>query len=163
MKTNAVCAAVVLAAAALDQVTKSLVVRSVPLYQSVPVVPGFMNLTHVRNRGAIFGFFSHTGSPLVRVALIAAALAALTLVIVYFLKTPASDVLMKLALALILAGALGNQLDRTFRGYVVDFVDLYVRDWHWFFFNLADACITTGAGLLLVRALRRPAHASQPV
>jgi signal peptidase II len=141
-----------------DQVTKWVIVRHVPLYSSRTVIPGFFNITHIRNKGAIFGFFSHAGSRFVFPALIAASLVALALVVYYFAKTPASEWGMKLALSLILAGALGNQIDRVGRGYVIDFLDLYVRNRHWPFFNVADSCITIGAILLLIMFLvRKPA------
>lgn len=142
----------------LDQATKWLVAREIPLYGSRTVIPGFFNLTHIRNKGAIFGFFSHSGNRLVSLALVAAALVALGLVLYYFIKTPASERGMKLALSLILAGALGNQVDRVVRGYVTDFLDLYVRNRHWPFFNIADSCISIGAVLLFIMILtRKPA------
>ena len=141
-----------------DQVTKWVIARHVPLYSSRTVIPGFFNITHIHNKGAIFGFFSHTGGRFVFPALIAASLVALALVVYYFAKTPASEWGMKLALSLILAGALGNQIDRVGRGYVIDFLDLYVRNRHWPFFNVADSCITIGAILLLIMFLvRKPA------
>lgn len=71
------------------------------------------------------------------------------LVIYYFFKTPSSERLLKVSLSLILAGALGNLIDRVFRGYVIDFLDLYVKGWHWPSFNLADSCISIGALLLI--------------
>jgi signal peptidase II len=141
-----------------DQATKWLIARQIPLYGSRKIIPGFFNLTHIRNKGAIFGFFSHSGSRFVFLALIAASVIALALVIYYFIKTPTAERGMKLALSLILAGALGNQIDRVSRGYVIDFLDLYVRNRHWPFFNVADSCITIGAILLLIIFLvRRPA------
>ncbi len=139
----------------LDQVTKNLVARAVPLYDSVPVIRGFFNITRIHNKGAIFGTFSQTGSRPVFALLTAASLAALAFVVYYFFKTPASDKLMKVALALIMAGAFGNQFDRLVRGYVVDFLDFYIGTAHWPFFNVADSCITIGAGLMLVVLFRR--------
>lgn len=139
----------------LDQLTKWLVARQIPLYGNRKVIPGFFSLTHIRNKGAIFGFFSHSGSGAVFLALIGASLVALALVVYYFVKTPAAERGTKLALALILAGALGNQIDRLGRGYVIDFLDLYVRNQHWPFFNVADSCITIGAALLLITLLKR--------
>lgn len=139
----------------LDQVTKNLVARQVPLYDSVPVIPGFFNITRIHNKGAIFGTFSQAGSPLVFALLTAASLAALAFVVYYFFKTPASDKLMKVALTLIMAGAFGNQFDRLVRGHVIDFLDFYVGTAHWPFFNVADSCITIGAGLMLVVLFRR--------
>ena len=145
---------------ALDQMTKWFIARQIQLYGSHKVIPGFFSLTHIRNKGAIFGFFSHSGSRIVFLALIAASLVALALVIYYFIKTPAAQRGMKLALSLILAGALGNQIDRLVRGYVIDFLDLYVRNRHWPFFNVADSCITIGAALLLIMLLKRKPECS---
>jgi signal peptidase II len=142
----------------LDQVTKGLIARGIPLYGSRKVIPGVFNLTHIHNKGAIFGFFSQPQNRLVFLALVAAALIALALVLYYFVKTPTAERGMKLALSLILAGALGNQVDRLVRGYVIDFLDFYVRSRHWPFFNVADSCITIGAILLFIMLLiRKPA------
>jgi len=145
---------------ALDQATKAVVARTVPLYESVPVVKGFFNITRIHNKGAIFGTFSQTGNSLVFILLTAASLAALALVVYYFFKTPASDKLMKFALTLIMAGAFGNQFDRLVRGHVVDFLDFYVGQAHWPFFNAADSCITVGACLMLVVLFRRKPECS---
>jgi len=133
----------------LDQLTKALIVRSITLQGSREVIPGFFNLTHVRNRGAIFGFLSHSDSRILYIFLTLVSVAALGLVIYYFFKTPVSERLMKISLSLILAGALGNLIDRLFRGHVIDFLDFYVKDWHWPSFNVADSCITVGAFLLI--------------
>ena len=73
----------------------------------------------------------------------------MVLVVYYFLKTPASQKAMKFALSLILAGALGNFIDRFFRGYVVDFLEFHVRGFYWPTFNVADSCISIGAVLLV--------------
>jgi len=140
---------------AVDQVTKAIVAGRVTLYQSIPVIPGFFNITRIHNKGAIFGTFSQAGNSLVFVLLTAASLAALGFVVYYFFKTPATDTLMKIALTLIMAGALGNQFDRLVRGHVIDFLDFYVGQAHWPFFNAADSCITVGAGLMLVVLFRR--------
>lgn len=133
----------------LDQLTKALIDKNITLQGSREVIPGFFSLTHVRNRGAIFGFFSHSDSRILYVFLTLVSVAALGLVIYYFFKTPLSKKLMKISLSLILAGALGNLIDRVFRGYVIDFLDFYVKDWHWPSFNVADSCITVGACLLI--------------
>jgi len=133
----------------LDQLTKALIVRSITLQGSREVIPGFFNLTHVRNRGAIFGFLSHSDSRILYIFLTLVSVAALGLVTYYFFKTPVSERLMKISLSLILAGAMGNLIDRLFRGHVIDFLDFYVKDWHWPFFNIADSCITVGAFLLI--------------
>ena len=133
----------------LDQLSKILILRSIPKGTSRVVIPGFFNLSHVQNRGAIFGFFNQSGSPAVFLALTAASLVALGLVAYYFFRVPDGDRLLKITLALILGGALGNQLDRVFRGYVVDFLEIYVGSFHWPSFNMADSCISIGAVLLV--------------
>jgi signal peptidase II len=155
MRKNAAYGLLALALVVADQATKAVVARYVTLYESVPVIRGFFNITRVHNKGAIFGTFSQTGSPLVFALLTAASLAALGFVVYYFFKTPATDGLMKFALTLILAGAMGNQFDRLVRGHVIDFLDFYIGRAHWPFFNVADSCISIGACLMLVVLLRR--------
>ena len=155
MKKNARYFLAALGLVVLDQATKALVARTVPLYESVPVVKGFFNITRIHNKGAIFGTFSQTDNTLVFGLLTAASLAALAFVVYYFFKTPDSDKLMKVSLTLIMAGALGNQFDRLVRGHVIDFLDFYVGRAHWPFFNVADSCITIGACLMLVTLFRR--------
>jgi len=145
----------ILALMAVDQAAKAVVSRTVEIYESRTIVPGFFNLTRIHNRGAIFGAFNQSNNPTVFIALTAASLLALGLVVFYFFKTPASDRLMKVSLSLILAGALGNLVDRFIRGYVIDFLDLHIRNAHWPFFNVADSCITIGAVLMLAIFFRR--------
>lgn len=132
-----------------DQLTKAIIAQKIALLSSKSIIPGFFNLTHIRNRGAIFGFFSQSGSQFLYIILMLASLTALGLVVFYFFKTPASEKFMKISLSLILAGALGNLIDRIFRGYVVDFLDFYIKKLHWPSFNVADASITIGAILVI--------------
>lgn len=139
----------------IDQLTKWMVLRGVSLYSSVVVIPGFFNITHIHNRGAIFGAFSQVGNLHVYIVLTLASLVALGLVIYYFVVTPAAERGVKISLTFILAGALGNLIDRVFRGYVIDFLDFYVGRWHWPFFNVADSSITIGAILLLFFFIKR--------
>jgi signal peptidase II len=160
MKKNGPYVLLMIALLALDQATKHLVARTVDLYQSIPVIPGFFNITRIHNKGAIFGSFSQTNNKLVFALLTAASLAALALVVYYFFKTPAGDKLMKVALTLIMAGALGNQFDRLVRGHVIDFLDFFIGKAHWPFFNAADSCITIGACLMLVILFRRKPECS---
>jgi len=158
MKHRALYFIIIIVVLSIDQLTKSLIVRSITIQGSKSVIPGFFNLTHIRNRGAIFGFFSQSNSQILYVFLTLVSLTALGLVVYYFFKTPRSDRFMKVSLSLILAGALGNLIDRVFRGYVVDFLDFYIRNWHWPSFNVADSSITIGAFLLIFILLfkRRP-------
>jgi len=139
---------------ALDQLTKFLVAKSLNLYQIVSVIPGFFNLTRVHNRGAIFGFLGQTSNSLALIFLNAGALLAFVVVCYYFLKTPPEMFLTRIAFALVISGAMGNIIDRIFRGFVIDFLDFYIGRLHWPFFNLADSCITIGAILLIYNLFR---------
>jgi signal peptidase II len=132
-----------------DQVSKAIISQKVALMSSKSIISGFFNLTQVRNRGAIFGSFSQSGNQVVYWLLTLTSFAALALVIYFFVITPISEKFMIFSLSLILAGALGNLIDRIFRGYVIDFLDFYVKKWHWPAFNLADSCISLGAVFLV--------------
>jgi len=141
---------------AVDQATKFAIARTIAAYQTVTVIPRFFSLSRVHNRGAIFGMFSQAGGTVISRVLLVASLLALGMVVYYFLRTPAGHKTMKTALALILAGALGNLIDRVVRGYVIDFLEVRVRHFVWPTFNVADSCITIGAILLVaVLILRR--------
>ncbi|MGB8952477.1 MAG: signal peptidase II [Candidatus Aminicenantales bacterium] len=141
----------------VDQTSKFIIVRMLSLYSSRTIIPGFFNLSLIHNRGAIFGFFSQTNNRGISIILSAASLLALGIVVYFFLKTPLSEKWMKISLSLILGGALGNQMDRIFRGYVVDFMEFSIRRYHWPTFNVADSCITIGALMLIIIIFfRRP-------
>jgi signal peptidase II len=133
----------------IDQVSKALIAGNVAINSSIEVIPNFFHLVHVRNKGAIFGFFSQSATTWVFILLTLASFAALGLVVFYFFKTPPREKFLTLALSLILAGALGNLIDRIMRGSVIDFLDFSVKSWHWPSFNVADSCITVGALLLV--------------
>jgi signal peptidase II len=157
MKRHVPFLALIAGLVALDQVAKAVVVRAIPFYGNVSVIPGFFSISHIHNRGAIFGAFSQSSSPLVAIALAAASLFALVMVVVYFFRTPPSQKGMKISLTLIMAGALGNFIDRIARGYVVDFLEFHVRRAYFPTFNVADSCITIGALLLVfIFFARRP-------
>ncbi len=133
----------------LDQASKSWVAAKIGLFQTVRVIPGFFNLTHVRNKGAIFGVFNHVRGNTIALFLTGLSILAFFLVLVYFFRTPPQQKLNRFTLALVMAGALGNQIDRIFRGTVVDFLEFHVRRFYWPTFNLADACVSAGAVLLI--------------
>ncbi|MFC2160796.1 signal peptidase II [Acidobacteriota bacterium] len=149
MRRRSIYLAIIAGMVALDQITKSAVFKSINPYSVRTVIPNFFNLVHVRNKGAIFGFFSNANSRFIFILLTVLSLAALGLIVYYFIKTPVSEKLMNVSLAFILAGALGNQTDRILRGYVIDFLDFNFWGWHWPSFNVADSCISTGAVLLI--------------
>jgi signal peptidase II len=132
-----------------DQITKSMVNRTVPYGGHITVINGFFNISHVHNRGAVFGMLNQTGNSVVFYVLTIASLIAFAIVVYFFIKVPASEFLLKLTLSLIIAGALGNSLDRLLRGYVIDFLDFYIGNLHWPSFNVADSCITVGAVFMI--------------
>lgn len=145
---------------ALDQVTKALVRRTLPLHESVTVVPGFLDFTHIRNTGAAFGFLDATDLPYKTALLSAIAVASLVGVGFYAAGLPREQRLARWGLALILGGAAGNLIDRVTAGFVLDFVDVYWRTYHFWAFNVADSAISIGVTLWLLDALTTH-HVSQ--
>jgi signal peptidase II len=138
---------------ALDQAAKAVVRVTLDVHESVEVIPDFFSLTRVHNYGAAFGLMSAVEFPFktALLALVAAvALAALTW---YAASLPAEQRLARGGLALVVGGAAGNLIDRVHAGYVVDFVDLYWRGWHFWAFNVADAAITVGVSLMILDML----------
>jgi signal peptidase II len=148
---------------ALDQVTKALVRVKVPRGESVTIVPGLFDVTHVRNSGAAFGFLNMVDFPFKTVALAIVATAALIGVGLYALSLSHQQMLARVGLALIIGGAAGNLIDRVAQGSVVDFVDVYWRTWHFWAFNVADSAITIGVALMILDMLRVGTHASKTV
>jgi signal peptidase II len=136
----------------LDQLTKWLVVRSVDLYEMIKVLP-VLDITHARNLGAAFNFLARAGG-WQRWFFTALAL-GVSGAIVYYLRRLDSRVqaLQCAGLALIASGAVGNLIDRLRLGYVVDFVHVHWGSASFPAFNVADSCITIGAGLIILESL----------
>ena len=139
-----------LLAVVLDQVSKLLIDSSMQLYQSIPVMPYF-NLTYVHNTGAAFSFLSDAGG-WQRWFFAGLAIVISIAMTVWLAKLKQHETLLAVALSLVLGGAIGNLIDRLAYGYVIDFLDVYVGNWHWPAFNIADSAITVGVGLLLVES-----------
>ncbi|MGH7850420.1 MAG: signal peptidase II [Thermodesulfobacteriota bacterium] len=151
MKTYRTAAIIAALVVIIDQVSKWLVVKHVPLYGKINALP-FLDITHIRNPGAAFGIFREMPESL-RLPLFIAVLAAAVVVIIYFLsKTGKQDGLLVFSLSLILGGAIGNSIDRFRLRYVTDFIDFH---WfgnpalHWPPFNLSDSAITIGVVMIL--------------
>jgi signal peptidase II len=136
-----------------DQATKAIVKARLPLHESVTVIPGFFDLTHVRNTGAAFGMLNDFEFVYKPALMVIVALVALGAVASYALTLPATQRIARYGLALILGGAIGNLIDRATMGYVVDFVDVYWRGVHFWAFNVADSAITVGVALMLLDVL----------
>jgi signal peptidase II len=137
----------------LDRWSKLAIEGALPLYSSQPLIPGFFDLVHTRNTGMAFSMLNNAG-PLVSEWLLPALSAAAVVFIVGLLwRTDLADKRLLTGLTLVLAGAAGTLYDRALYGFVVDFLDIYVGGWHWPAFNVADTCITIGAGVLLLDAV----------
>jgi signal peptidase II len=148
---------------AADQLTKLLVQQYIALFDSVPVIAGLLSLVHIRNAGVAFGILNDVAHPMRTGATTALALAALAGMMYYSRLIRAEEHLARAGLSLILGGAIGNLIDRLRLGYVVDFVDVFWGDWHFWAFNVADAAITCGAVLILFELLFPSRHVSHSV
>ena len=141
------------AVVALDQATKSVIRSRFELHESVEIIPGFFNLTRVHNYGAAFGLMNAADFPFKTVILSVVATIALLALTIYASTLPVDQRLARVGLALIVGGAAGNLIDRLSAGFVVDFVDVYWRDWHFWAFNVADAAITVGVAFMILDLL----------
>lgn len=146
-----------------DQITKAMVNSVVSLYESRTIIPGFLDLAHVRNEGVAFGLFNSADLKHKWVLTTGLALAALAGITYYARHIRQEERMARIGLSMILGGALGNLIDRVRNGYVLDFVDVYFGTWHFWAFNVADACITIGAICVFFDLLFVRPHASNPV
>lgn len=147
LKTAAILAASIIVP---DQITKAVIQQKYPLWATDPVIPGFFNLAHVLNKGAAFGFLNNPDSNWQ--IWFFAAITVFAVGFIYYLLTTADkgDRFFIWGLGLVLGGALGNLIDRMRFGFVVDFLDFYVGDYHWPAFNVADIAITCGAFAIII-------------
>ena len=145
MKVLFVSAILVLA----DQVSKAIVVRTMSLYESVPVIENFFHFTYITNDGMAFGIDFPFGY-----FIFSLVSALLTLFLFWYLWTVRNDSLViRLGLAMIIAGAVGNLIDRLMLGEVIDFLDFMIGNFHWYVFNLADSYVTVGMVLILTDSI----------
>lgn len=147
----------ILALVALDQWTKWAVVQNIALYEKIPMISGFFDLTYVQNTGAAFSMFEGMGMWFF-IILTVAALGAM----VYFIVKNDNPGI-ELSVALIAAGALGNLIDRILYGYVRDFFLFYIFGSPFPVFNVADICITVGFILLVFFMLKEDWDARKAV
>tara|TARA_B100000900_G_scaffold332021_1_gene292858 strand:+ start:266 stop:751 length:486 start_codon:yes stop_codon:yes gene_type:complete len=132
----------------IDQVTKVIIVSKFNLYESISIFP-FLNITFIVNYGFAFGFLN---SPSLNQIIVSIVILSIIIYFLYLLIRT-QDHFFKFCLVLILSGAVGNFLDRILRGYVVDFIDIYVFNYHWPAFNVADSCISIGFVILIFNIL----------
>ena len=133
----------------IDQITKFIVHKSMDLYDSINVIPYFLNFTYIRNEGIAFGIYFEGGKFFFIILPI-----LITIYLFYLLKNEEfQDNQSQIALYLIISGAIGNIIDRIFRGYVVDFIDFHLNGMHWYVFNIADSSVTIGLIFLLYSSI----------
>ena len=161
MKNDKLLVAVAGGVILLDQLTKAVVQASLFPGESVTVIPGFFNLTYVRNPGAAFGFLASKNAAIVLPFFIVITLVVIAGIIYYYRKADPADRVHRWGLSLVLGGAAGNLIDRVRLQEVVDFLEFYAGDIHfppiipWPAFNIADTAISTGVGLLILDMIVR--------
>jgi signal peptidase II len=144
-------AAIVLIA---DQLTKAWATVSLKPIVYIEVIPGFFRLSYATNRGVAFSLFADSQLD-IRWILSAVSLVAALFVLSYFRRAPADKQLLNFSLALLIAGIVGNMIDRVRTGEVVDFIELHWQGlYSWPTFNVADSAICVGAVLLALEMLR---------
>ena len=136
-----------------DQWTKYRVQQQLPLYHGIEVIRGFFDLTHVRNTGGAFGIFGGQRGGFGSFLFVAVSLIAIGVILYLFSKVKENEKTLALSFSLVLSGAIGNLVDRLRYGEVIDFFDFHLRSYHWPAFNIADAAICVGIGLMALELL----------
>ncbi|GHD60681.1 signal peptidase II [Jeongeupia chitinilytica] len=145
--------ALAVAVIALDQVTKHAIEAAFAYGDVLPVIPGFFNLTLAYNPGAAFSFLADAGGWQRHFFTILAL--GVSVFIVLTLRKHHGQTLFALSLSLIMGGAIGNVIDRVLFGHVIDFIQVYYRNWYYPAFNLADSAICAGAALMVWDSFRK--------
>ncbi|MAD57257.1 MAG: signal peptidase II [Porticoccus sp.] len=135
----------------VDQLTKSLATKNLLYGEYVNIFSG-LNLILVHNTGAAFSFLSDAGG-WQRWLFLLVSLSVSIILIIWIFRLKEQQLLESLSLALILGGAIGNLVDRIFLGYIIDFIDIYYKNYHWPVFNVADASITLGVVFFISKNL----------
>ena len=128
-----------------DQISKTVIRYTMTLYESITVIPGFFHITYITNDGMAFGINFPFG-----IYIFSGISIIFTIMLFWYLWTIKEEgIVIRSGIGLILAGAIGNLIDRLFLGEVVDFLDFMIGDLHWYVFNLADSFVTIGMGIIL--------------
>jgi len=134
----------------LDQISKIVIIHYIPKHDTIPVIAGLFSLTHITNPGAAWGIMSGKGHLLLGISV------AVLVMVIYFLRSLTEGFPERyFALFMIMSGIIGNSVDRLWRQEVVDFLDVYFRDYHWPSFNVADSSITIGVIIYIASSLFR--------
>ncbi|MAP71117.1 MAG: signal peptidase II [Candidatus Marinimicrobia bacterium] len=132
-----------------DQLSKFVIRKTMLLYESIPVIPDFFHLTYVTNDGMAFGINFPFG-----IYIFSTISIIFTIFLFWYLwSIKDQGIIIRIGVGLIIAGAIGNLIDRVFLGEVVDFLDFMIGNYHWYVFNLADSYVTVGMGFILYDSL----------
>ena len=132
-----------------DQLSKFVIRKTMLLYESIPVIPDFFHLTYVTNDGMAFGINFPFG-----IYIFSTISIIFTIFLFWYLwSIKDQGIIIRIGIGLIIAGAIGNLIDRVFLGEVVDFLDFMIGNYHWYVFNLADSYVTVGMGFILYDSL----------
>ena len=138
---------------ALDQLSKALIVKNLPLHKSITVIEGIFDITHILNPGGAFGLMADMSVVVRTVVFLFISSLAVGLILYFYIKTPRGYTFLAVGFALIFGGAIGNLIDRVRFGMVVDFFDFYIGKHHWPAFNIADSAITAGIFIFIYHLL----------
>jgi signal peptidase II len=151
-KAFKICIAISMAIIVLDQITKWVILKWIPLYDKI-AVNSFINITHQHNRGAAFSFLADSSGWQRWFFTTLAIVVSIGIVVWLWRIRKERQLVLSSGLALVLGGALGNVIDRIRFGYVVDFIQVLIAGWPFPSFNVADSAITVGAAALIIDAL----------
>lgn len=132
----------------IDYASKQWIMNNMMLQDTQPLVP-FLNLFYAHNYGAVFSFLADRGG-WQRWFFAGISIIIIIILLVVMYRNRASNKLINISHALIVGGAFGNLFDRVYNGFVIDFIDFYIGDWHFATFNIADCSICVGALLVLL-------------
>jgi signal peptidase II len=133
-----------------DQLSKLHIMQTMRLHESIPVIPNLFSLTYIRNPGAAFGLMAGSSNAFRMVFFGLTSVFALVLLGTILYRMPEREWMGRLSVAAILGGAVGNLIDRLRFGEVIDFLDVYIDNYHWPAFNVADSAITVGVIVLII-------------
>lgn len=133
-----------------DQLSKLWILKEFKLYESREIIPDLFNLVYVVNTGAAFSFLADVNSPWRHYFFVGVAIVALVGLTALVISLRKESMLYITSIGLIAGGAIGNLIDRVSYGHVVDFLDFYIKSYHWPAFNIADSAICVGVGIYMI-------------
>lgn len=134
----------------LDQVTKIWATNTLKGKARIIIIKDYFDLNYVINHGAAWGMFGNFGAKFRIPFFIVITIIASVILGYYYKKLKKEQIILQFALSFVVAGMIGNFIDRVFVTFVVDFIDWHVGQHHWPTFNIADVAISTGMGLLII-------------